>query len=152
LSSKGKTMLNDTDTFAQTQPGGTGDFMTKDDVTQAGIILTIASFTQKNMAKEDEQAEIKPVITWAEPGYKPTVCNKTNWNSIPVITGAANLGQAKGKQVIVYNDPTISFGGQVVGGIRFRTAEQAQAAAPAVTPPSFDEVAGVTSVEPFVQS
>jgi hypothetical protein len=145
-------MLNDTDTFAQTAPGGTGDFMTKDDVTQAGIILTIASFSEKNMAKEDEPAEIKPVITWAEPGYKPCVCNKTNWNSIPVITGAGNLGQAKGKQVIVYNDPTVSFGGQIVGGIRFRTAEQAQAAAPAAAP-SFDEVAGITDPNaPYVQS
>ena len=39
------------------------------------------------------------------------------------------LGEAKGKQVCVYNDPTISYSGRVTGGLRIKKVAPGQQAA-----------------------
>lgn len=41
----------------------------------------------------------------------------------------------RGKQVIVYVDPNVSFGGKVVGGLRLRIPKQKTSAKPIATEP-----------------
>ena len=120
--------LSDTMSFSEASPGTESEFLTKDDVTQAGVIVTVLKFTQHNFAKENEEPELKPVVHWAEAAVKPMACNKGNWNVIG--EGCATLGDAKGKQFVVYNDPNVKFGDKVVGGLRIRPHLQPQAAGP----------------------
>jgi hypothetical protein len=51
---------------------------------------------------------------------KPMVLNRTNSQLVAVATGARIAGDAKGKQVVVFNDPTVSFGGKITGGLRIK--------------------------------
>ena len=51
---------------------------------------------------------------------KPMILNRTNASLIPVVTGARTAGEAKGKKVVVFFDPTVSFGGKAVGGLRLK--------------------------------
>ena len=45
-------------------------------------------------------------------------------------TGVAKAGDAKGKQIVVYNDMTVSFGGRVTGGLRIKRIAGAPKPAP----------------------
>ena len=94
-------------------------YLTKDDVGEDGVNLTIAGFKRENL-EGDHGDEEKTIMGFVEEGYKPMVLNKTNSQLIPLLTGAENPGEAKGKQVNVFNDITISFGGRITGGIRLR--------------------------------
>ncbi len=58
---------------------------------------------------------------------KPMVLNRTNAQLVGVCTGAKTAGEARGKQIVVYNDPTISFGGKIVGGLRLKKLSGAPA-------------------------
>lgn len=94
-------------------------YLSKEDVGEDGVILTIKGFTRE-ILKSDDGEEEKVVMSFVEPGYKPMILNRTNSQLLPVVTGANNVGEAKGKKVVVYNDPTIGFGGKITGGIRLK--------------------------------
>lgn len=94
-------------------------YLSKEDVGEDGVILTIKTFTRETL-KSDEGEEDKTVMHFVEPGYKPMILNRTNAQLLPIVTGARNVGEAKGKKVVVYNDPTIGFGGKITGGIRLK--------------------------------
>lgn len=110
-------------------------YLKKDDVGEDGVILTIKGFTQETL-KGDDGDEIKIVMHFQEQGYNPMVINRTNSQLIPIATGATVTGEAVGKQVVIYNDPTISFGGKVTGGLRIKKVPGAPK--PALTAPEED--------------
>lgn len=93
-------------------------YLKKEDVGDDGVILTIKSF-DREMVKGDNGDEEKLIMYFVE-NYNPMVINRTNAQLLAVATGAKNAGEAVGKEIIVYNDPTISFGGKVTGGIRIK--------------------------------
>lgn len=99
-------------------------YLKKEDVGDDGVILTIKGFTQETLQGDDGD-EMKIVMHFAEGDYKPMVINRTNSQLIPIATGATVTGEAVGKQVVVYNDPTISFGGKVTGGLRIKKVQGA---------------------------
>jgi len=95
-------------------------YLRKDDVGEDGVNLTIAGFKRETL-EGDHGDEEKTIMGFVESeDYKPMVLNKTNSQLIPIVTGAATPAEAKGKKVNVYNDPTISFGGKITGGLRLR--------------------------------
>ena len=141
-------------------------YLTKDDVGEDGVNLTIAGFKRITMAPSlmvsstssgsmrirypdgltpfenlegDHGDEEKTIMGFVEEGYKPMVLNKTNSQLIPLLTGAENPGEAKGKQVNVFNDITISFGGRITGGIRLRKPIGSGSKAPSTDEPN-DEI------------
>ena len=94
-------------------------YLTKNDVGEDGVILTIRGFKRETL-KSDEGDEEKTVMYFEEADYKPMILNRTNAQLLPIITGAANAGQARGRQIVVYNDPTVGFGGRITGGVRLK--------------------------------
>lgn len=105
-------------TFDQLVPTNS-NFLQKDDVGEDGVILTIKGFKYE-VIKGDDGEEQKLAMFFAEEDYKPMIVNRTNAQLIAIATGAKSAGDAKGKQVVVYNDPTISFGAKITGGLRVK--------------------------------
>lgn len=104
-------------------------YLSKGDVGEDGLILTIKGFRMETL-KSDDGEEDKMVMHFVE-DVKPMVLNRTNAQLVSIATGAKVVGEAKGKQVVVYNDPTVSFGGQVKGGLRIKKVAGAPRTAPA---------------------
>ena len=88
------------------------------------VIVTIVGVKQVNMAKEDEAPEFKWAIKFQE-FDQPMVLNSTNLHIAAKVLGSNETDDWKGKEIILYTDPNVSFGGQVVGGLRFRGQEKA---------------------------
>lgn len=91
-------------------------FLAKHDLPPNGLRLTIASFGIETMRDNTK----KPSVSWLEPGIKPMLLNKTNIDALKVIAGTSQTEAMIGRQVHVYNDATVSMGGQVVGGLRIK--------------------------------
>lgn len=87
-------------------------------------IVTVQGVKQVNMAKDDEAPEMKWAIKFKE-FDKAMVLNSTNIHVAAKIFGSDNTDHWKGKEIIIFTDPNVSFGGQVVGGLRFRGQEKA---------------------------
>lgn len=114
-------------TFDQLVPSNS-KFLTKDDVGEDGLVLTIKGFRMETL-KGDDSEEDKMVLHFME-DIKPMVLNRTNAQLVGVCTGAKTAGEARGKQIVVYNDPTVSFGGKITGGLRIKKVAGAPKAAP----------------------
>jgi hypothetical protein len=93
-------------------------YLTKDDVGEEGTVLTIKGFRMETL-KTDDGEEEKMVLHFNE-DVKPMVLNRTNAQLVGVATGAKTAGEARGKQIVVFNDPTVSFGGKITGGLRIK--------------------------------
>lgn len=94
-------------------------YLSKEDVGEDGVILTIKGFKREVVGDGDE-AEEKTIMYFVEPNVKPMILNRTNGQLVGVCTGAETAGEARGKQIVVYNDPTIGFGGKITGGVRIK--------------------------------
>ena len=121
-------MNNDLNSLSFTQLVPTqSNYLKKDDVGEDGVILTIKGFSHETI-KGDNGDEVKVIMHFAEEGYKPMVLNSTNSVVLGKITGAATAGEARGKQIVVYDDPAVSFGGKVTGGLRLKKVQGAPSA------------------------
>lgn len=90
--------------------------------------VTIRGVKQVNVAQEDKPEELKFCLFFKELD-KPMVLNSTNIQLLTHFLGTDETDDWKGKQVELYNDPTVSFGGKLTGGVRVR-AVGGQAAKP----------------------
>jgi hypothetical protein len=102
-------------------------FLTKEEVGEQGKNLTIRAFSQAELDK-DGQKESRYVIEWIE-DFKPMVLNKENASRLKMIFKTSDSDALIGKMVNVYNDPFVSFGGEIKGGIRLRPPAHAAAQA-----------------------
>lgn len=96
----------------------TSKFLTKNDVTP-DVLVTFSGYEQINVAMENQPEELKYTFSFAELP-KPLVMNSTNGQLAEMILGSGDFDDWIGKKVVLYNDPTISFGGRLTGGIRIR--------------------------------
>lgn len=85
----------------------------------SGKLLTISECVQENVAKEGAKPEMKWVLHFADE-EKGMVCNPTNAQLIAMVSGINNSDDWEGVKIVLYDDPSISFGGKLVGGIRVR--------------------------------
>lgn len=106
-------------------------FLKKEDIGK-GILVTIRSVSQENVAKEGAEPEMKWCIHFNE-HEKPMVLNSTNGQLIAAITHAEETDHWSGHRIVLYVDPTISFGGKIIGDIRVR--EPRNQPKPAPPPP-----------------
>jgi hypothetical protein len=73
------------------------------------------------------------------------VLNSTNIQLMAKACGSDDTDDWIGKQIIVYVDENVSFGGELVGGLRIRKHKQAAPVAPKAGPrpasvhPAFDD-------------
>lgn len=92
-------------------------YMGKEDIT-GPTVLTINDAYQEEVSS-DGGKELKLIIKWREPDQKPLIMNNTNWMVCEDAYGL-NTDMWLGKQVEVYIDPSVMFGGKRVGGLRLR--------------------------------
>lgn len=121
-------------------------FLTKDDAGE-GILVTMRSLKEQNVEMEGKPEKLKWVLNFDE--CKPLVLNRTNIASIERIHGD-ETDDWVGKQIVLFNDENVSFGGEVTGGVRVdvnRTKRylakgkpQPAAPAPAEKPGHFDDM------------
>jgi hypothetical protein len=83
-------------------------------------IVTIQGVEEVNIAAQDaDKDEFKWVIHFEE-FDKPMVLNSTNIQLLAKACDSDDTDDWTGKQVIVYTDPNVSYGGKVVGGLRIK--------------------------------
>lgn len=111
----------------------TSKFLKQDDVGR-GVLLTIASCVQMNVAAEGAPAENKWCLTFHEED-KPLVLNSTNIQLCERICGSDDTDKWIGKRVVAYTDPNVSYAGKITGGIRLRAPK-----ATAPPPPPIEEL------------
>ena len=99
-------------------------YLAKDDVGEAGKVLTIAGFAHADIG-QGADTERKAIINWKE-DIKPMVLNKTNAERLKYIFKSDDPSTVIGSVVNVYNDPMVEFAGKLVGGLRIRPAGTAQ--------------------------
>ena len=104
------------------------DFLKKEDC-GSGILVTMGNVEEQNIAMEGKPQDLKWCLH-IEGSDKPLILNTTNMQLIAQIVGSKETDDWRGKKVVLYNDPSISFGGKLVGGIRVR-APKGQAPKPA---------------------
>ena len=100
------------------------------------VEVTILKIGQINVAREDEQPEMK----WAaklEEFKKPMVLNSTNLQLLAKACGSEESDDWIGKKVVIFADPNVSFGGKLVGGLRVKLPIKKKAA----TGSKFDDMA-----------
>jgi hypothetical protein len=68
----------------------------------------------------ESQAPEHKWVLYFEKVEKPLVLNKTNGHLIESIAGSDDFDDWIGKQIVLYNDTTVMFGGRQTGGIRVR--------------------------------
>ncbi len=100
-------------------------FLTRADANPP-ILVTIEEVYQDNVAKEGAPEELKWCIKFTE-HEKPMVLNSTNGQIIAQIVKSEETDTWPGHKIVLYDDPNVSFGGKLVGGIRAR-APRGQAA------------------------
>lgn len=93
-------------------------YLTQHDV-EPPIVVTFHAYKEENVAKEGERPDPKYIFKFRELD-KPLVMNFTNGSIVSSILGTEDFDQWMGKEVVLYRDPTVGFGGKITGGIRIR--------------------------------
>lgn len=106
-------------------------FLQKAEVGQAGMVFTIRDCTEENVASQNDPPEYKWAL-WFEETEKGMVLNTTNGQLIAQALGSETTEDWIGRQICIYHDPSVSFGGKLVGGLRARSVD----APPPSPPPS----------------
>lgn len=103
--------------------------------------VTVRSLKRVNVARDDEEPEYRWTVLFKE-FEKPMVLNATNIKRMSKALGD-DTDDWIGKQVVVYVDPDIEFGGNIVGGLRVR-ATKSKVTAPrnAEADDPFGEISG----------
>ena len=94
-------------------------YLKQTDFDENGYIVTVDRIEQKNVAREDEAPEQKWIVFFKE-YEKAMVLNTTNINGLAKACGSDDTDEWGGKEVIVYVDPTVGYGGKITGGLRIR--------------------------------
>ena len=93
-------------------------FLRKEDV-GAGVLYTVEAVIQKNIAKEGAEPVEKWCMNFRETD-KPLVLNSTNIQLCQTIFGSDDTDDWCEQPIVLYTDPSVSFQGKVIGGIRVR--------------------------------
>lgn len=99
----------------------------------APALVTIRTFTQDNVAQQGQPEEKKWVMHFHE-FENGMVMNSTNLQLCAQALGSEETEDWVGKQVVVFSDPNVSFGGKLIGGIRIRQMRRKPAAPPPPAP------------------
>ena len=105
-------------------------YLKKEDFPQPALV-TIRAFTHDNVAQQGQPEEKKWVMHFNE-FENGMVMNSTNLQLTASALGSDETEEWIGRQVVVYSDPNVSFGGKLTGGIRIRQVRQ-RPTAPAPT-------------------
>ena len=97
-------------------------YLKKEDVWE-GVCVMIKRLIKANVALPDHEPEEKWIVYFEE-FEKGMVLNWTNIQLIAVALGTEETDQWPGKQIVLFDDPNVSFGGKLTGGIRVRKVQK----------------------------
>lgn len=101
-------------------------YLKKEDFGTQGKNMVIERLDSTDVSAKDQPEEMKHIIFF-QGIEKGMVLNWTNIQLIAQVVGSEETDNWSGKQINLYEDPTISFGGKIVGGIRVRAPMMQQA-------------------------
>lgn len=84
------------------------------------IIATIACVDINEITGAGGKKDTKPVMHFAEQNIKPLILNTTNFKMLTKLFNSPYIEDWTGKQITLYGDPNVKFGGETVGGVRIR--------------------------------
>jgi hypothetical protein len=96
-------------------------FLKESDIDEVGKVFTIKRIILEEVGR-GQQKEEKPVIYFQETDKCMTL-NKTNSKRMEKMFKADDTDLWIGKQCVVFWDPDIEFGGDIIGGIRVRSVK-----------------------------
>lgn len=82
-------------------------------------LATIKTIRTENVAPENRQPSLKPVVYFHEFEEGVPAGAETR-ESLKVALGTQEVAEMIGRKVVIYVNPEIMYGGKRVGGIRFR--------------------------------
>ena len=92
---------------------------------EAPTEVTVYKVGKTNIAREGDEPEYKWLVRFEE-CKKPMVLNSTNIKLLARFCGSDDSDEWTGRKVVLYVDPDIEFGGNVVGGLRIRALPDAK--------------------------
>ena len=95
-------------------------YLKKDDV-EPPIKVKITGISKENLARDNEPPEMKHVLQFE--GSKPLVLNMTNGQLIALALGSEETNDWIGKEIVLWNDATVSYAGKLTGGVRARAVK-----------------------------
>ena len=95
--------------------------------------FTVVGCSKANMAKEGEKPNWEVVLNFHET-EKPFILKSTNGQLVHHFTGQGDYEKWQGVRIQLHVDPTISFGGKIVGGVRVKAAMNPQGTRPEQPP------------------
>ena len=116
-----------------------GSFLSKDDLGGREVPVTIEGVAMAKVMNDGREVD-KPCMTFIGKS-KGLIFGPTVWQQMQDITGQDDSDAWIGKTVTLFVDPSVSFGGKHVGGIRIKSNGSAPAPPPAVqeAPPLPDD-------------
>ena len=100
----------------------TGKYLKANQLTEEGTVHTIISCEEEAIQSQTGADEMKWVLYLSD-DLKPLILNSTNINRLIAACGTDDVDLWAGKQIVVYCDPSISYGGSVTGGCRVRAVK-----------------------------
>ena len=95
------------------------------DIKGREITATIAHVEPKEFTGRDNGTKTKKLMIYFEKAKKALVCNRTNAQRIAYIHGK-DYSQWVGKQIVLYVDPFVQFGNELVEAIRIKPPNAVQ--------------------------
>ena len=98
-----------------------GKYLKGAELGKAAVRVVIQRVTEERMTKDDDaEGDEKMVLYFVGKDKGVVLSAKTNIEMVAYICGTYDTQQWTGHEVEMFFDPTVSFGGKRVGGIRFR--------------------------------
>lgn len=82
-------------------------------------LVTIKAIDVNEITGTGGKKEDRPVMHFHEQ-VKPLILNSTNFKTLTKLFQSPYIEDWAGRQITLYGDPTVKFGGEIVGGVRIR--------------------------------
>ncbi len=96
------------------------NYLSKEDC-DPPILVQIAWLAQDEIKVDNDQIENRAVL-YFHGDIKPLILNPTNRDTLKALLKANTAADLKDKQIVLFNDLTVSYQGRV-GGVRIRSAQ-----------------------------
>ncbi len=114
-----------------------GSFLKQEDLGGKEARVVVASVEMEDV-KDVDKVEKKLVMHFVGKD-KALILNRTNCEVMETICGTDDYGAWIGQAVVLWTDPTVKFGGKLVGGLRIRAIGPKLPPPPPVTPDDFPD-------------
>lgn len=84
------------------------------------LVVTIDSLSQEAVTGVGGKVETCPVMRFKEGDVKPMIVNSTNFKTLRKLFQSPYIEDWYGRQIALYADRNVRFGGEIVEGLRIR--------------------------------